>query len=472
MVAPIIPKLHVLVQIVFMESANDLGMIRKTYFHLFHFFDFLIFSLQQVFWLNPRSSGTIKAGFDLFSGIGQAEAGDIRSCNPALLTAADGSLRFQVKPDLVWYIYVRHSVYSNSSQMALNSAQPQHMAKNNKCMEEENSSKEEMIGMKGKGDSFDFFSDPGKTEAEDRSCNPELSMVIGSLRFIGAAEVDPNGRPRSNNNLKPSPPKPLRKAFYPVSQEHALFGGGSILSQHVLTSRYISPSMMLYSTPGASADNGGGAERSRQQNISQPSSSSMEPIEQSQDIPGLLKKLLYVVQDINKKVAVQGTTLADVQLSVKKMIPPCNELQLPVQFPLDTLSSLEIMEDFLSHPANVNALVQLLKFLMDFIAGGEVNTPSMDLELDMELIQQTETLESHAPKEDCSWTSCNAGIFMLGAVLLLPCYDWHCLAKGSSQPPHYLMNPLDYYVGLLLEIEVCSRPRTSVEWLSRSLLRA
>ncbi|CAG0902972.1 unnamed protein product [Darwinula stevensoni] len=44
--------------------------------------------------------------------------------------------------------------------------------------------------------------------------------------------------------------------------------------------------MMPYSTPGASAANGGGAERSRQQNISQPSSSSpMEPIKQSQDIP-------------------------------------------------------------------------------------------------------------------------------------------------------------------------------------------
>ncbi|CAG0891425.1 unnamed protein product [Darwinula stevensoni] len=118
-------------------------------------------------------------------------------------------------------------------------------------------------------------------------------------------------------------------------------------------------SMMPYSTPGASAANGGDAERSRQQNISQSSSSSpLKPIEQSQDIPGLLKKLLYVVQDINKNVAVQGTALANVQLSVKKMIPPCNELQLPVQFPLDTLSSLEIMEDFLSHPANVNALVE------------------------------------------------------------------------------------------------------------------
>ncbi|CAG0903623.1 unnamed protein product, partial [Darwinula stevensoni] len=45
--------------------------------------------------------------------------------------------------------------------------------------------------------------------------------------------------------------------------------------------------MMPYSTPGASAANGGSAEKSRQQNISQPSSSSpMEPIKQSQDIPG------------------------------------------------------------------------------------------------------------------------------------------------------------------------------------------
>ena len=56
-------------------------------------------------------------------------------------------------------------------------------------------------------------------------------------------------------------------------------------------------------------------------------------------------------------MAIQGATLADVQMSVKKMIPLKNELQLPVQFPLDDLYSLEVMEGFLSDPANLNALV-------------------------------------------------------------------------------------------------------------------